>query len=279
MSKLYKTTDYTVFEMHEFNRDVNKTKDLERSMKAHGFIPAYPLHVVRNGGGQLKVKAGHHRLTVAQRLNIPVYYVVCDDAASIHELEKGTVGWSMSDYLTSYCRVGLPDYLEVRRYCAETGISITQAISMLGGQAAGSGNLNNLFKDGKFKIKSRTHADQVAEIVLHMKSCGVSFCNYRSLVAAISKALYVPEVNAKQFMMKIKSHTYLITKQPNVQEYLKVLEELYNRQSKEKIPVAFLADEMAKSRNLIGMNKPQTPSPRSGGRSVARPTSIAAMAR
>jgi hypothetical protein len=249
MSRLHRTSDYALFEMHEFNRDVNKTKDLEQSMRLHGFIPAYPLHVAKNGGGKLKVKAGHHRLTVAQKLNIPVFYVVCDDIASIHELEKATSKWMMSDYLASYCRVGIPDYLELRRYCAATGVSISHAVSMLGGESAGSNNLFNPFKAGAFKIKTRAHAEQVAVIIQHMKNCGVTIYNTSLMVAAVSKILHAPEINIKQLMLKIKSHTYLITRQPNLQGYIKMIEELYNRQSHEKIPVAFFADEAAKRRN------------------------------
>lgn len=247
--KLNETTNYELFDLHEFNRDVKRIKVLEASMRRHGFIPAYPLHVIKNGGGKLKIKAGHHRFSVAKKLGIPVYYVVCDDSASIHELEKATTTWAMADYLASWCRVGIEDYLEVRDYCTRTDIPLNLAASMFYGHQAGSGNYNESFKSGTFKIKDRSHARAVADIVLHMKHCGVDCYNANLFVKSISRTLYVPEFDPEVFKLKVKSHTHVITKQANEQEYVNMIETLYNRQNKEKIPLAFLADAAAKARN------------------------------
>lgn len=247
--KMYQTSDYEIFEMHEFNRDVKKIKDLMKSMRAHGHIPAYPLHVQKGKGGKLKVKAGHHRLFVAMELGIPVYYVICDDLATIHELEKATNSWSMSDYLASWCRVGKDDYIEVRDYCTRTGIPLSLAASMFYGNQAGSGNYNDPFKAGTFKIKDRTQAQTVADIVAHMKNCGVDCYNAQLLVKAISRILYVKEFDVETFKMKVRSHTHMITRQANEKEYMNMIEAVYNRQNKDKIPLAFLADTAAKERN------------------------------
>ena len=193
MSNILKTRDYNIFELHEFNRDVRKMANLEASMRRHGFISAYPLHVVRNGK-KLKVKAGHHRLTVAKKLGIPVKYVVCDDVASIHELEAATAHWSILDWLTSYCRAGLADYLEVQKYCTETGINISCAISMLGGNSAGSGNFNKAFKAGTFKIKTTEHANTVADIVRAIRAHSPGISGNNLVTIAISKIVQVGRI-------------------------------------------------------------------------------------
>jgi hypothetical protein len=259
--KIQQTTSYEIFEMHEFNRDVHKIKDLEKSMRTHGYIPAYPLHVQKNGGGKLKVKAGHHRLFVAKKLGIPVYYVICDDLATIHELEKSTNTWSMSDYLASWCRVGKEDYIEVRNYCTRTGISLSIAASMFYGNQAGTGNHSDSFKSGSFKIKDRKQANAVADIVEHMKNCGVECYNAQLLVKSISRVLYVPEFDVETFKLKIRSHTHMITKQVNEQEYMNMIEAVYNRQNKEKIPLSFLADTLAKARNVAPLRNNKTTEP------------------
>ena len=97
-----KTKNYDRFDLHEINRPVKNTKKLELSMIEHGFIDAHPLHVITNGNGKLKIKDGHHRFMVARKLGIPVKYVVCDDAAGIHQLVETTNKWSLRDYLSSY---------------------------------------------------------------------------------------------------------------------------------------------------------------------------------
>lgn len=256
--KIYQTSDYDIFDLHEFNRDVKKTKVLERSMRIHGYIPAYPLHVQKNGGGKLKVKGGHHRLVAAMKIGVPVYYVICDDDATIHELEKATSSWAISDYLASWCRVGKEDYIEVRNYCTRTGITLSLAASMFFGNQAGSGNYNDQFKEGTFKIKDRVHARAVEDIVTHMKNCGVDCYNAQLLVKSISKVIYVPEFDVEIFKLKAKSHAHMITKQANEQEYLNMIESVYNRQNKEKIPLAFLAATAAKSRNVAPLKEHRT---------------------
>lgn len=251
MAKIYETSNYDLFELHTVNRSVERTSRLEASMRKYGWIDAYPVHAVKNGG-KLKIKAGHHRLTVAKKLGIPVKYVVCDDGGvSIHELENATNRWSFADYLESWCRAGKPDYIEIRRYCTTTGIPLGCAISMFGGNWAGSGHFQQAFKGGTYTIKNTTHPRQVADLVMHMHACGVECASAKLMVLAISKILFVDEFSVSTLKKKVKSHTHMLTKQANLQEYMRMLESVYNRQSKEKLPLAFLADEAAKRRNAI----------------------------
>ena len=137
------TTNYEMFQLLDFNRDVSKTRKLEASMKRHGYINAYPLHVVKENG-KLRIKGGHHRFFVASKLGLPVAYVVCEDNASIHELEAATTRWSLDDYLTSYVRMGDADYIAIQKYQQRTGIATGLCVSMLGGEMASSGNKRDL---------------------------------------------------------------------------------------------------------------------------------------
>lgn len=242
------TKDYGVFELHEFNRDVEQITRLEESMKLYGWIDAYPMYVVRNGDKKLKVKDGHHRLEVAKKLGIPAKFVVCQDSISIHELQKTTRPWSPSDYLTSYVRYGLPEYIAVKEYVDETGIPLGLAISLLAGESAGSANRMLSFKDGKYKLGNQLHADQVKAIVLHMKKCGIDFSTNSFFIQALSKALWVEGFSVSRFKDKISAHSAYFERQPNVQAYLDAIEAIYNRQSKDRMPVAFLAVEKSKER-------------------------------
>lgn len=247
--KIYETQNYEIFEMHFFNRDVRKTKLLEESMKEHGFIPAYPLHVVRGKDGKLKIKAGHHRFAAARNIGIPVYYVICEDSATIHDLEKATTQWSLQDYLSSWCRVGKQDYIEIRSYCERSGIPLSLAASMFHGNQARAGNYAGAFKRGDFYIRERKHPALVEDITTHMRHCGVDCYNANLLVQAVSKVLYVKEFDATVFKQKVKTHTSMVTRQAGLAEYLRMIEAVYNRSNKDKIPLAFLAETEAKQRN------------------------------
>jgi hypothetical protein len=257
MIKVMQTRNYEMFELMPFNRDVEKTRHLERSMSEHGWIDAYPLHVKRNGGTKFLIKAGHHRYHVAKKLGIPVKFVVCDDDATIHELEKSTCSWTMKDYLISYCRLGKEDYIRVKSYCDTTGIGLQNAVSMLGGHSAGSGNFTKAFKDGTFKINDRKkHAETVKGIILHCTACGIKFAPTYLFVQSISKVAQVGGFDIQRFKAKIKTFAQFMEKKANLQQYLELIEEIYNRQAREKIPLAFLATQAARERNVIKVRKP-----------------------
>jgi len=260
MNKLGCTNNSKNFELLSFNRDVGKTVRLEESMKKHGFIPAYPIHCVRNGTDKFKIKAGHHRFYVARKLGIPFYYVVCDDNASIFELEDTTEKWTVKDYLAAHSRLGKNhDYLKLDEYVEQTGIGIKSAMSMLAGQSAGSGNFGHEFKNGTYKIREDSdHAWVVKDIVLHAKKCGVAFYNKNLFVQAISKIVWVDNFSISRLKSKMHLFAGFIEKKANLQQYLEMMEEIYNRQSRDKVPLAFLAAQKAKERKeaqLIGNRK------------------------
>ena len=251
MDKIFETKDYKKFELLPFNRDVKGTKYLEQSMREHGWIAAYPMHVVPNGNGKLKIKSGHHRFEVARKIGIPVKYIVCEDNASIYELERGKRNWSLEDYAISFSRAGNKNYIKVLDFHKETGISYNQCVSMLGGESAGSGNLAEDFKNGYFTLGNPTHAYTVADIVCFCDSLGIQFAKQRLFVAAISKIIWVYDVSIEELKHKIKTHPFMVTKQPNTEMYIRMLEDVYNRQRSKKVPVFFLCDELAKKRNPV----------------------------
>lgn len=243
------TNKYHLFELHELNRDINKTDRLEESMRKHGWIDAYPMHVVRNGSDKMKIKDGHNRFQAAIRLGIPVKYVVCDDSATIWELQRPTCHWTPQHYLQSYVRAGRPAYIAVDRYVNDTGISLGHSISMLAGESAGSNNKMASFKAGTYRLSDPTHANQVKAIVLHMKKCGIKFATNSYFIQALSKVLWIDGFSVSKFKDKISAHAEHFEKQPNVEAYLYLIESIYNRQQRQnKLPVAFLASEASRLR-------------------------------
>jgi len=245
------TTNYEMFQLLDFNRDVRKTRKLEESMKKHGYINAYPLHVVKENG-KLKIKGGHHRFTVASKLGLPVAYVVCADNASIHELEAATVKWNLEDYLISFVRLGDPDYIKVQQYCNRTGIGVGQAISMLAGEMAANGNQGEAFKAGDYAIKETEHAETVASLVDVLRNAGIAWAADRLCVTSLSRIYSGGHADMARFKSKIKSNASLIKKQPNLSSYMEMWEKIYNRQAhNDKIPLMFLTNETIEKRKLF----------------------------
>lgn len=250
-AKLTATKNYDLFELLRFNRDVMKTKALEKSMKTHGFIAAYPLHVVRNGNGKLKIKAGHHRFVVAKKLGLPVWYVICDDGATIHELENATTKWTLNDYLQSFCRCGMEEYQRVADYMERTGIPTQSAVSLLGGHLASSGQHGPVFKAGVFKITDNEYAEQVGDVIQHCKRAGFPFACNTLFVLAVSRVMRVTQFSATEFKHKVDLNASMLKRQPHLAGYMEMIESIYNRQRQNKIPLVFLTAQTMKERNAI----------------------------
>ena len=167
---------------------------------------------------------------------------------SIHQEGITTVDWSINDYLISHCRSGKPDYLAVKAYCDESGISPNLAISMFAGRTAGGSGANETFKLGNFKIKNTEHPRQIKELVTFCKDCGIEPFNSNLFIIALSKVLLVESCSVSRLKTKMKTYSALIGKKVNLDQYLTVIEEVYNRKSQTKVPLKFLAYEEGKRR-------------------------------
>lgn len=248
IGKTYKTHDYEIFKLHPENRDVVKIKKIEASMRIHGYIPAYPLHCVINNN-ELLVKAGHHRLHVAKSLDIDVYFCVCDDDASIVSLE-GTP-WSLKDYMQSGIRSGNSDFIELDEFCKRTKLSVKNASSLLAGELAGSGNQLDKIKDHTYEIKDTVFAEKVAELSNWLFDHGVSFARNGRFVGALSKFMLVPQFSVEQFKRRALTNKAEMVLCPTQKTFCENMEYIYNKSSREKIPLCFLADSIAKDRSCV----------------------------
>lgn len=253
--KLQTTANHDLFVQSEFNRDLRGLDALRKSMKKHGFIAAYPLHCIRGAGGKLVIKAGHHRYAVAKELGIPVFYVVSEDRATIPETEMASHAWTLNDYVKSYARAGSEAHLAITAYAERTGIKFSQAASLLGGECANSSNMTDRVKSGTFQLKEGGHAEKVAEVVIGLREIGVSFATNASLVGAISCVCWLPEFDTKKFLHRSAVNLHLFVKQSTKTQFLDLIERVYNFQAKDRIALAFLAKESAKSRSAVNKKK------------------------
>jgi len=256
ISQIKETINYCKFELLTFNRNVKSTRALEESFRRYGFLDAYPIHVVLNGSGKFKIKAGHHRFAVARKLNIPIKYIVVEDGGiSIYELERSTRNWSLADYLESYCRTSNGEYLAVRRYHQRTGIALSRCIAILGKQISES-NLRNQFYCGKFKVNDKKFADTIEEIVDICKAYVPNVATKSNFVGALCRIVFVEQFSVSRFSMKMKSHGLrLMDPASTIAEHTGNIERIYNFQTVDKIPLSFLADEAAKNRMPEPMRK------------------------
>jgi len=247
---LHSTKRYDLFELCDFNRNVQKTDRLEKSMRAHGYLIAYPLHCVRNGNGKLKIKAGHHRFVVAQKLGLAVWYVVCEDNATIQELERSTMPWTLADYHDSYCRLEIASYLAVEEYVARTGIGLSQAVSMLAGEGATSANQSTRFKEGRYLLGPPEHSMMMSNLAIGCREAGVKFAVNRNFVGALSRIARLSVFDPKRFLHRVGVNIGMMQPQASLDGYTDLIDRIYNHgsPSQSRIALAFLAREESRQR-------------------------------
>lgn len=248
MPSLKQTKNYDMFIMNELNRDIYHLDDLIKSMKRYGFWPDEPISTIHSEDKKkLVITDGHNRFAAARTIGVSVWYIVTDDiGVSLQERNKLKKPWTLQDYLTSYSRNPANSaYIAVKNYMQETGIPLGLAISILAGESAGSSNRVNQFKNGGYKIGDQTHASQIKRVVTTMKALGLPIATTSFFIQALSKCLWVKEFSVQRFINKISTYASLAEKQANLDQYLGLIEKIYNRQSQNKINISFLAKEEA----------------------------------
>jgi len=218
-----------MFEMHDRNRPLHEDPRLLASMKKVGFMPSSPIQCVRNGHGKLKVIRGHHRLDYAQRLKLPVFYIVDESKVDIFDLEGGKQAWSATDFLRARASDGNDDCAQVIDFQKRHGLTIGAAANLLGGLSTNNGNKVKAIKDGTFKVaRDLAHANTVVGITDYCFACGVDFARSSAFVTAISMCARVKEFDPSVFKHRVKLHGGIMRKRGTKEDYLKEIDALYN---------------------------------------------------
>ena len=253
-AELKSTKNYELFEMHEFNRSLHNNKILEDSMRNHGFMPSCAIHCVRSAGKKLKVIRGHHRLHYAERLGLPVWYIVDDIHTDLFDLEGSSIAvWSLKDFVGARAKAGDSGAQAILAYRDQTGIDLSSSCSLVGGESASSSNKTKLVRRGTFKIGNMDHAWDVARVVSHCSALGVTFAKKKPFVAALSMALRCVEVDIDILLHRMDQAAGIMIKRATKADYLSELESVYNRGAKKnQIPLAHIARQTMKARSAAG---------------------------
>jgi len=252
-----KTDNYSKFQVHELNRKINRTniERLKKSMLKYGYIEAYPIHVKKKGNKFL-ITAGHHRFVAASELRIPLHYVVIDFDCDIFVLEGSTRSWKSSDYIDAYAKAGYEEYIQLIEFADANGINryiaarlLSNIITMDGG--AGT-RLKERIAGGKFKRTSKEFADRVVNILNKCESAGVAFAKVSPFISAVAACCKVDDFSDDMFISHVKRTPKMMVNRGDRDGYLEEIERVYvyGISHKNKIPLAFTAKNLAKSRSV-----------------------------
>ena len=251
--KIHKTTDYAQFNFAQTNRPINldhhKFKLLLASMKKYGWLPSFPM-TVKSAFGGMQIIDGQHRFKAAKELGIPVLFVVIEsgvglDIATINAAHRQ---WGLDDYVRSFESQGNRDYHHLRSWAEANEVSILSAASLLNGEIASGGNVRDAVIKGAFKVKDCLYADRVARIIAAVPSAE-KWTRSSSFITAVSRLCRVPEFDGGRLMTKMQTSPALLVKQPDIPGYTKMLDAIYNRSARDRVPLAFRVAEVMRERS------------------------------
>lgn len=264
MSKNYKincTADYSIFHQGNENRPLNMTKHkkLLESMKKYGFLKSFPIVCRRDDKGRLQVRDGQHRLTFAQSLKIPVWWIEEDVDFDIAEINTTSKVWVLRDYAERFAKLPNKHYAEAIEFSNQHAIPIGIAFAMLAGTTT-FGNIQDEFTRGEFKIKDRSWAEIVVATYCPLVQISPE-CKGNVLLLACMAVARVEGFEPARLINGAKANPGLLKSYSIRDEFLIVLEELYNhkRIAKNRIPLKFLAVQAMASRAGFAMKWKEKP--------------------
>jgi hypothetical protein len=143
------TKDYAQFKFFGTNRRAELRKDLVRSIGDVGQVQ--PIIVDKS----LTIIDGQHRLLACQALDIPISYIVNEDAKEelITEVNSSQKAWTKVDYIERFATKGVPSFVTLKNLMAEHGLSASSTIVLLDDYAVKVSHADGRnIKSGLFEI-------------------------------------------------------------------------------------------------------------------------------
>ncbi len=230
------TKDYEVFQNLDWNRKLHEgnLKKLQKSIEENNMLKSRPILIDEN----FRVIDGKHRLEVAKRLGIPVWYQVHENGSpqDIIRLNNAVKSWSIPDYLNFYCRNGFHHYIELEKFAKSNNLDVNIALNLLNSER--SPGFYKAFKEGEYEfpegekylsaMQKKSLIEETIEFIKKKTSGNKIYLErvtfYSALVEFFSNEAFSYEVFNKKIQYKID----LIHPCSKREDYLKILKTIYN---------------------------------------------------
>lgn len=233
MIKVKSTTDYSQFKFMRGNRPIDRRiKKMIRAIKRKNMLADFPILCTANGDGRRFICDGQTRFEAAKQLKLPIFYIESKSVsiADISEANSVQTPWRPKDFISSFAEQGNPHYVKLRSFLAEFGLPVTtSAVLMMGKETNFGGNQGggDAIRMGSFTVKAEDNARRVAGVIVALKS-RIPFATDRGLVIAIAKLMRVEAFDAQRMLKKLASHGSQFVKCANWQQYVELIEKIYN---------------------------------------------------
>lgn len=232
--------------------DLKRHKKLLQSMERYGFLKSFPI-VVRMEGDTYTVKDGQHRLMIAEKLGLEVWWVEEDVDFDIAVINSTAKTWVLKDYAEKYAESGLADYQEGLDFAKSHGIALGTAFALLAGTTS-FGNVQEDFTDGTFQIKDRAWADAVVGIYVPLSTMSSDLKSARFIEACMA-VCRVPSFCPQRLLQGARKCREKLVCYSTRDAYLDMLDVIYNYGRSNLIPLKNLATMAMRERNAATKKK------------------------
>jgi len=242
--KIYKTNDLDRFELMESNRKPFEShiQKIIVNIKRFGML-CNPILV----NEKMQVIDGQHRLIAARRNKGFIYYIVADGYSleQVKALNLQQRNWSADDFLNSYAKLGIEDYIKVLEFKKRHEVFVIGSCIKLCVQQSRQSIISDTrssklskFKDGLFKVGDMETAEKYAEC---LKQIGEYFDGYfvSGFVATMITLLNKDVFKFKEFLSKLKLQPTALVRCASSKQYKELIEKIYNYRRKNKVNLRF----------------------------------------
>lgn len=243
--KIYKTTDYDRFTFIKGNRVVSRghVNRLKKSVQKRNLLHKNPILVMVTEDNKLGVIDGQHRLVVCQELGLPVYYDIGNELTldDVKLLNVTVKMWSLKDSMHRYIELGDENYMTLKKYVSEYKVGFTNAIAILASEPTLEKEFNasyEAFKDGNFEIINYDEKLNFTQSITGFKQyiSTERVWSHRLFMRALWRLYYGGEVDMNLLLQKYReTGTAVIGYAGTEVEYLRQLEDVYNRDKRQRV--------------------------------------------
>ena len=172
----------------------------------------------------MRVLDGQHRLMAAQKANVHIWYNIrsrktsLETVARINDCQKS---WYPADFVFMYATLGNVNYRAFLEFYKGYGLSPSTGLLLFGNQSMKS------LRNGTLMIIDILKAEEIADALMDVKKY-VPFADYNRFADAFVRVFEHKEYNHKRMLTKLRQRKNTIRKLTTVEDYMRMLEDIYN---------------------------------------------------
>lgn len=240
VGETYETKDYGLFKIHPENRSImsSHVNRLVKKMKNYGSWLKTSIVIVNE---KFQIIDGQHRVEAAKIVGFPIRYQIVTGAEAEHilKMNQDQRNWSPFDVIEKYVKRGNKHYTALAEFKTEfPQFKITECTNFCtNGVTTVS---REQFEEGRWVTKDMKKAREYANNILKLQPYFDKYYTKAIFVRAMMKVMSgKKEFSFDEFLHKIKLRPNMLVPCGTVEQYVEMIEGLYNYKRKNKVNLRF----------------------------------------